>query len=264
MLLRDEALADQVRKAVTNAQNATNELNVAATKAGALVSEIQAKGFPQKVDDTLKEAKQTMTNFDAASVQIRQAVTDLTGPDEAGVTTAATIRESLSNVSVATVNMAEGTEALKHNFLLRGFFRKRGYYSLASLSPDVYRKDRLFGAQNSDRTWLTADQLFRSDSRGSDELTAGGRSALNAALANYGERILQTPIVVEGYSDSDNVGDRVALSRLRATLVRNYLESHFHLDSGKVGAVALANRPPDGSDRATWNGVVIVLPKVKQ
>jgi phospholipid/cholesterol/gamma-HCH transport system substrate-binding protein len=264
MMLRDDALADQVRKTVMNAQNATSELKGAATKVDALISELQAKGFPQKVDDTLKEAKQTITNFDAASVQIRQAVADLTGPDAGGVTTAATIRESLSNVNVATVNMAEGTEALKHNFLLRGFFRNRGYYNLSSISPDLYRKDRLFGVQNSDRAWLPAEELFRPDSRGGEELTAAGRGALNRSLANYGERILQTPIVVEGYSDSNNVGEQIAVSRLRAILVRNYLEAHFHLDSGKIGAVALANRPPDGSSHVTWNGVVIVLPKVKQ
>ena len=29
--------------------------------------------------------------------------------------------------------------------------------------------------------------------------------------------------------------------------MRNYLQSHFHLDSGKLGAVALEDRPPDGS-----------------
>jgi outer membrane protein OmpA-like peptidoglycan-associated protein len=158
--------------------------------------------------------------------------------------------------------MAEGTEALKHNFLLRGFFRNRGYYNLSNLSPDLYRKDRLFSSQNSDRSWLPADQLFRPDSRGAEELTAGGRSALNAALANYGERILQAPVVVEGYSDS--AGDQVAVSRLRAIVVRNYIQSHFHLDSGKVGAVALGNRPPDGSPNARWNGVAIALVKAKQ
>jgi hypothetical protein len=50
---------------------------------------------------------------------------------------------------------------------------------------------------------------------------------------------------VEGYSNSDNVSDRTAVSRFRAILVRNYLQSHFHLDTAKLGAVALENRPPD-------------------
>jgi hypothetical protein len=57
-----------------------------------------------------------VANLDAASAQIRQAITDLTGPDEAGVTAATTVRESLSNANVAA-NIADETEALKHNVL---------------------------------------------------------------------------------------------------------------------------------------------------
>jgi phospholipid/cholesterol/gamma-HCH transport system substrate-binding protein len=151
MLLRDETLADQVRQEVTNVDGATSELKSAAANVGALVSELQSKGFPQKIDDTLKDVKQTATNFNAASAQVRPAVTDLTGPYEGGVSAVTTIRESLSNVNVAAVNKAYETEALKHSFLLRGFFRKRGYYSLTSLSPDLYRTDRLFAAQGNDR-----------------------------------------------------------------------------------------------------------------
>jgi hypothetical protein len=159
--------------------------------------------------------------------------------------------------------MADETEALKHNFLLRGFFRNRGYYNLTSISPELYRKDHLFAAKKNDRAWLSADQLFHRDSRGAEQLTSQGTSALNAAVASYGERILETPIIVEGYSDSDQASDRLAVSQHRAILVRNYLQSHFDLDSSKVGAVALENRPPEGSSHTSWNGVVIVLLKVK-
>jgi phospholipid/cholesterol/gamma-HCH transport system substrate-binding protein len=264
MLLRDEGLANQVRQAVTNIQGATSELKSAAANAGTLVSDLQSKGFPQKVDDTLTEVHQTAKNFNAASAQVRQVVADLTGPDKDGATVVATIRESLSNVNVAAVNMADETEALKHNFLLRGFFRKRGYYTLTALSPDMYRKDPLFAAQNTDRAFLSADQLFRPDSHGVEELTSQGRSALNAALGTYGQRIFQGPVVVEGYSDCEIVSDRLAVSRSRAILVRNYLQSHFHLDTGKLGAVALESRPPDPSPHASWNGVAIALLKAKR
>src|SRR5580658_8105448 len=213
MLLRDEALADQVRQAVANAKNATSELDRAAAQASTLMSELQSKGLPAQVDDTVKAAKRSVANLDAASAQVRQAITDLTGPDEGGVTAATTVRESLSNVNVAATNIADETEALKHNFLLRGFFHKRGYYSLTGISPDLYRKDRSFAAPNGDRAWLPADQLFHLNSKGEEELTSQGRSALNSALTSYGERILESPIIVEGYSDSDTASDRLALSR---------------------------------------------------
>jgi phospholipid/cholesterol/gamma-HCH transport system substrate-binding protein len=151
MLLRDEALADEVRQAVTNAKSATGELNRAAAQASTLMSELQSKGLPAQVDDTVKAAKSSVANLDAASAQIRQAITDLTGPDEDGVSAATTVRESLLNVNVAAANIADETEALKHNFLLRGFFNKRGYYSLTGITPDLHRKDRSFAAPNSDR-----------------------------------------------------------------------------------------------------------------
>src|SRR5579862_7534010 len=238
MLLRDEALADQVRQAVANARNATVELNRAAAQASTLMSEIQSKGLPGQVDDTVKEAKKSLANLDAASAQVRQAIADLTGPDDGGVTTAATIRESLSNVNVAAANMADGTEALKHSFLLRGFFRSRGYFSLANMSPDTYRKDRLFADQNTDRTWLPANQLFHRNPSGEEELTSQGRSALNSALAHFRERILDSPVVVEGYSDADEVNDRLAASRHRAVVVRNYLQGRFKLDTSRVGTAS--------------------------
>jgi hypothetical protein len=94
-------------------------------------------------------------------------------------------------------------------------------------------------------------------------LTDAARTALNSALARYRERILDSPVVVEGYPDGDEVNDRLAASRHRAILVRNYLHSRFKLDTSRVGTVALENRPPDGSPDTSWNGVAIVLAKVK-
>ena len=37
---------------------------------------------------------------------------------------------------------AENMEALKHNFLLRGFFKDRGYFNLAEISPGATGKGR--------------------------------------------------------------------------------------------------------------------------
>ena len=42
-------------------------------------------------------------------------------------------------MNMAAANMADGTEALKHNFLLREFFRNWGYYSLCQHLPRPFR-----------------------------------------------------------------------------------------------------------------------------
>jgi hypothetical protein len=56
-----------------------------------------------------------------------------------------------------------GNRALKHNFLTRGFFKKRGYYTLADLSPEKYRRDRAFTNPANRRAWLTGSELFQSE-----------------------------------------------------------------------------------------------------
>lgn len=261
MLLRDETLAAQVRQAVTNAQNATLELNHAAERAASLVSDIQSRSFPQKIDETLASVEDTANNLNATSKQVRQTVADFTEPDEKGVTAAENLRESVSNVNTATANIADDTEALKHNFFLKGFFRSRGYFRLDRLSPDLYRKDPFFSATDNQRAWLRADELFQLSSGGVQELTHKGRALLDATVAQYGATILQSPLVIEGYSDKVDAAQRLATSRLRAILVRNYVQNHFQLDSTTIGSVALENRPPAGLDRVSWNGIAIVILK---
>jgi hypothetical protein len=72
------------------------------------------------------------------------------------------------------------------------------------------------------------------------------------------------PRVVEGYYDGDELSDRRAASCRRAILVRNYLQSLFTSIPNGVGTAALENRPPEGSSHTSWNGVAIVLLKVKR
>jgi phospholipid/cholesterol/gamma-HCH transport system substrate-binding protein len=261
MLLRDEGLAAQIRQAATNTQNATDELNHLAEHASEVLSDIQGRGFPGKIDETLTSVKDTVSNLNAVSKQVRQTVADLTGPDEKGITAAETLRDSFSNVDIAAANMAEDTEALKHNFLLRGFFRSRGYFSLDQLSPAIYRKNRLFTAADNPRAWLRAEELFQIAAAGGEQLTTGGKALLNATLAKYGATVLESPLIIEGYSDSADGGDRLMTSRARAILVQNYVRFHLQLDPTTIGSVPLENQPPSGLDRAHWNGVALVILK---
>jgi phospholipid/cholesterol/gamma-HCH transport system substrate-binding protein len=264
MLLRDQALADQIRQTVSNTQKVTADLRQASAQVNGIISDIQSRGFPKKIDDTLASANDTLSNFNATSRQVRQIVADAAAPDERGVPAAVNLRESLSNVNIAAGNLSDETEALKHNFLLRGFFGRRGYYNLIHFSSDQYRKDRLFTNPGNQRIWLAADHLFVRDSSGKDELVPQGRLLINDALSRFGAALLENPIVVEGYSDDANLAQCLASSRDRSISVRNYIQSRFQLDPNNVGAVALENRPPGGLDHSAWNGIAIVLLQSKR
>jgi phospholipid/cholesterol/gamma-HCH transport system substrate-binding protein len=264
MVLRDQALANQVRQTMTNVQQASVDIGHASNQANRLISDIQSRNFPQKVDGTLASVSNAASNIDASASQLHQTIAEIAGPDEQGVTGGVNIRQSLSNANAATSNMADETEALKHNFFFKGFFRHRGYYNLTSISPDKYRKDSLFTNPGNSRTWLSAEQLFQRDPNGEEHLTPQGRSLLNSALAQYGDSIFESPIVVEGYWGGDNPADQLRISHNRAILVRLYLQNHFQLDPGHLGAVSMKNLPPSGLDHSSWDGICILMLKGKR
>ena len=251
MLLRDEALAGRIRETVNNAQQATANLGHASQQADALVSDLNSRQIPQR-------AGQLMDNLNDTARQARQMMSEINNPDQFGMSAGANIRESLTNANTATGNLADATEALKHNFLTRGFFKKRGYYNLSEISPDQYRKDRAFTDPKNHRVWLSGPELFQGGSNG-EELSAKGIALLNAALTQNGDPIVDSPIVIEGYSNGEAPADELRLSRSRAILIRQYLQARFQLDPRNMGVVPLKNSPPRGIERATWDGICIVV-----
>src|ERR1700728_4846390 len=189
MFLRDEKMAGQIRETMSNVQSTTSNLNQASGRVNSLVADIQQRQLPEKLDDTMTQIRSASTRADATIQQVQQSLTQALGPDANGVTAGQNINEAMTNVNVATGNMAEDTEALKHNFFFKGFFNHRGYYTLTSLSPQEYRRSKFFGSIQSPRAWLEAGSLFQQGTTGSEELSQDGKRAIDAAVVSFGDSI---------------------------------------------------------------------------
>jgi phospholipid/cholesterol/gamma-HCH transport system substrate-binding protein len=261
MLLRDEDTADRLRQTVENARQATSSLRHASDQADAMVSDLQSRQLGQKVDDAMVSAKNAAQNIDETSRQLHQTLAAALGPDEHGVDAATNIGQSLSNLNQATGNMAEDTEALKHNFFLRGFFKRRGYYNLSNLKPDQYRQDKIFSDPANRRQWFTDQDLFQTRADGVETLSAFGTRRIDGVATQLGDAMVSRPIVVEGYASTSDHEEQFAKSRYRAILVGQYLHTHFHLDMQQVGVVSLRDLPPSGTHKDHWDGVCIVILK---
>ena len=261
MLLSDEKMAVQVRDTMSNVQSATSNLNQASVRVKGLVGDIDRRQLPQKIDDTMTQIRSASTEANTTIQQVHQTLNEALAPDENGVTAGQNISQSLTNVNVATGNMAEDTEALKHNFFFKGFFKHRGYYNLSSLSPEEYRRDKLFTNTSDQRSWLPADRLFHDGAHGSEEVSGEGRKAIDAAIASFGDAVFQQPIVIEGYSDAADPADQLALSYTRASIVRTYLQARFPFSSKNLGVMPLASTPPPGLGHEHWSGVCILVAK---
>jgi phospholipid/cholesterol/gamma-HCH transport system substrate-binding protein len=263
MLLRDEKMAGQIRETMSNVQATTSNLNQASGRVNSIVADTQQRQLPQKLDDTMTQIRSASTRANATIQQVQQSLTQALGPDPNGVTAGQNISEALSNVNAATGNMAEDTEALKHNFFFKGFFNRRGYYTLNSLSPEEYRRSKLFGNTQSPRTWLQADVLFQHGPHGTEELSTDGKRAIDTAVASWGNAIFTHPIVIEGYSDAAVSADALSWSYARAQLVRNYLEARYPFTTKNVGVMPLSATPPPGLGHDRWSGICILVAEKK-
>ena len=252
LLLKDEATRKQLQATLSNARQATLNLTDASARADRILTDVESR-------DLASKAQAILANVQATSEQLNQTIKGALAADNMGEDGATNIRETLTNLNRGTANLAEDTEALKHEFFFRGFFKKRGFYNLEQLSPADYLKACQRQNACESRTWLDAANLFATASDSTVQLGEAGRHAIDHAVAPVVDSLPDHVVIVEGYSDTGSPDQQFVVSRRRANLVREYLEARFHLMHSDVGIVPLRNRPPHCTGRETWNGVAIVL-----
>ena len=172
------------------------------------------------------------------------------------------VKQTLDDARDAMAGLAENMDALKHNFLFRGFFKSRGYFSLSALSPADYRKGVLTakGERKPVRIWLRSSVLFDVDPETNRaRLTDDGKARLNSAIEPFLDRMTNTVLVVEGYSQANGRDAQYLESLDRASAAREYLIGRFHLDPQGVGAIPLSNESTDTPDRRPWDGIALAL-----
>jgi len=151
-------------------------------------------------------------------------------------------------------------EAMKHNFLLRGFFNRRGYYDLDAISPAEYRSGVLEnGKRKAMRIWLRAPLVFEAGPDGTEVLSASGRSRIDSAMSTYLKYLPTNPLVVEGYMPASTSAERFRLSRQRAGIVRQYIVGKFDVPPQNVGFIGLGHESLHSPDKDHWDGVALTL-----
>jgi phospholipid/cholesterol/gamma-HCH transport system substrate-binding protein len=259
MLLNDKQTADDVKGTVANARQASINLNKASLQATAVIADFQSRNLFQKAGDTLDSAKNAAGQLDQSSQQVNAMLNEARAPEPSGENAAENLRESLSNINTTTANIADDTEALKHEFFFKGFFKTRGFYSLQDLSPQQYRTNAYFQNHSHQRAWLAAGEAFATDSNGKEFLSTAGKQQIDQIVGSLKDSVVDQSIVVEGYSNQASPANQIALSRARSLLVAHYLETRFHLYAKNIGVMPLNNSAPSYSGKSTWDGACIVL-----
>ena len=215
MLKKASVILDNGQMAMSNASAATVHLNSVSAKIDAGQGTIGALVNDKQLYSNLAQSTSTMQ---ATMVQAQTGVTDF----------------------------QENMEALKHNFLLSGYFKKRGYEDEAELAVNEI-SELPQGAPAKSFTFPTK-QLFD----GHDTAKLKNQKALDPG----GEFLAANPfgvavIAVSAGTEGDSAKD-LMLTQARAMVIREYLVENFGFDDSNVKTLGLgkqtgANGDPAGS-----------------
>lgn len=206
------------------------------------------------------DAEKAVANLRDATEQAKGAVADFRGENGPMKGLTGNLQQTLASAKDAMADLAENTEALKRNFLFRGFFNKRGYFDLDEISVQQYRQGALESRDRQVlRIWVAAAVLFETDAKGEERLTDGGRARLDSAMSEFVRYPRNSPFVVEGYAHEATNDQRFLLSRRRAQLVRDYVVGKFGLDAKVVATMPMGEEAPGSPAGDRWDGVGLAL-----
>jgi hypothetical protein len=194
----------------------------------------------------------------------RAAIARLKGASDGPVPAiVADLQQTLSSTRDTMANLAESTEALKRNVLVRGFFDDRGFYDLNDITTVDYRRGALAGEHREPiRIWLRADLLFAT-AAGSPEdietLSEAGQGRLDRAMAEVLRYPKDTPLIVEGYAAANTRDVRARRSAERARQVREYILKRYGLTPTLVGTMPMGSEADGSPSGAEWDGISLTV-----
>jgi phospholipid/cholesterol/gamma-HCH transport system substrate-binding protein len=215
----------------------------------------------KRIAGAAAQTEQTMANLQSASERVRGTIESVTARDGAAQQILATLRETMTDAREVVADLSEGTEALKRNFLFRGFFQSRGFFDLDGLSREAYLDGALEGKDRTAlKVWVDAAGLFTQAGDAPEQLSAGGRRRLDSAMMQLARYPSDSPLVIEGYADPADGGAAYVVSADRAGVVRDYVLTRYRRKATLTGIMpmgSLAPESPRGDGR--WAGVALAL-----
>jgi phospholipid/cholesterol/gamma-HCH transport system substrate-binding protein len=164
----------------------------------------------------------------------------------------ATLHATMLQAQTGVTDFQENMEALKHNFLLSGFFKKRGYEDAADLGAN--RVAALPQAAPIKTFTYTAKELF--DKRDSAKLKH--EKALNDAGKFLADNEFGVAVVVASTGQEGDAQQDQTLTEARAMVVRDYLVGNFGFDDTGLKTLGQGKQADSTSDQ-DWGSIKIMI-----
>ncbi len=218
----------------------------------------KASGLLDGTQQAIQNATQATANLDSISAKIDkgQGTAGALVNDKQLYTnleqTTSSMRDTMVQAQAGVTDFQENMEAMKHNFLMRGYFKSRGYEDSAELAKNEIEK-LPEGAPTKEFTY-SAKQLFdKQDSaklKNQKSLNAGGEFLANN---QFGFAVVVVSVGMEGDAQKDLV-----LTQARAMVVRQYLVENFGFDDSQLRTLGMGKQAEANAD-VGWGRVQIFV-----
>jgi hypothetical protein len=153
-----------------------------------------------------------------------------------------------NQAAAAVTGMHEDVDALKHNFLLKGFFNKRGYVDSDQLKKHEIGK--LPSAPPEKSFTFDSKQIFdKPNAAKLKDQKALKEVGLYLQSHKFGQVVITAATGMKGDSDKD-----LLTTQAQAMVVRNYLVQNYRLDDTRIKTMGLGK-----TDDAGESGKVEIL-----
>jgi phospholipid/cholesterol/gamma-HCH transport system substrate-binding protein len=247
-LISDPAPFNSLSDSSKAIQQAMENLRETSSDVKELVSRFKSGEVPSDIERTVKNASES-------TERLKLLISGFQPGAGGGDGISGDLRATLGNAREAMANLAENLEALKHSFFFRGFFKDRGFYNLASLSPVDYQSKEFEKNVTKERAWVRQDELFTLQWDGAEELSDTGRKKIDSMMASFLRFTADRAVIVEGYAAAGTLDEQFLRSRERATTVKDYIVKKFMLSRDYVGVM------PMGAVTGYGDGIALVLLK---
>jgi phospholipid/cholesterol/gamma-HCH transport system substrate-binding protein len=221
----------------------------------------------KKTSDILDSSQQAIQNTTRATANLQSISAKINqGEGTAGALvndkqlynnlqqTTVAMRDTMVHAQAGVTDFQENMEAMKHNFLLRGFFKSRGYEDSTELI-----KNEIEGLPQGTPVkefTFPAKQLFdKVDSaklKNQKTLNPGGEFLANN---QFGFAVVAVSAGMEGDTQKDLV-----LTQARAMVVRQYLVENFGFDDSQLKTLGMGKSTSGGTNSdAGWGTVQILI-----
>ena len=154
----------------------------------------------------------------------------------------ASLKDVVDEAKTGVVSFQENMEALKHNFLLRGFFKDRGYFDSADLMR--YAVERLPEEAPVRKFVITNKDLFDKP----DNAKLDKEKLLNEAGKYLESNKFGFVVIVARTGEQGSKEENLKLSQARAAVVREYLAEKFKIDDSRIKTLGLGEGAGAGKD----------------